>query len=128
LGSILVPMMLLALGARRSQRRLADVGAGVRASFLIADRFGIQPEKAASIVLVGRIGSLALLPAGLWLALREKDRERKIGAPGATRTRDLQLRRLTLYPTELRALTNSGRNLAHALRLCKSAPNAVHEG
>lgn len=110
LGSILVPMMLLALGARLSQSKLADVGTGVRATaliaavrlaaafgvlavvpldgisrgalvlfacmpsavfnFMIADRFGVAPEKVASIVLVGHVGSLALLPAGLWLALR----------------------------------------------------------
>jgi predicted permease len=38
-------------------------------NFMIADRFGIAPEKVASIVLVGHVGSLALLPAGLWLAL-----------------------------------------------------------
>jgi malate permease and related proteins len=109
LGSVLVPMMLLALGARLSLSKFADVGTGVRSAvliggirlvaalcvlavvplegvargalilfacmppavfnFMIADRYKVQPEKVASIVLVGHVASLALLPAGLWLAL-----------------------------------------------------------
>lgn len=39
-------------------------------NFLIAEEYRQEPEKVASIVLVGHLASLVFVPLGLWLALR----------------------------------------------------------
>ena len=37
-------------------------------NFLLADRFQIEPNRVASMVIVGHVSSLAFLPFGIWLA------------------------------------------------------------
>jgi malate permease and related proteins len=37
-------------------------------NFMLADKFKIEPQKVASIVVVGHIASLVFLPLGIWLA------------------------------------------------------------
>jgi predicted permease len=39
-------------------------------NFLVADYYKQEPEKVASIVLVGNIASIVFIPFGLWFALR----------------------------------------------------------
>lgn len=109
IGSVLVPMMLMSLGALLAGSQIADAKAGVQSSllipllrllavfavlkfiplqgvergalilfaclppavfnFMLADKFGVQPNKVASVVILGHVFSLILLPLGLWLAL-----------------------------------------------------------
>jgi hypothetical protein len=38
-------------------------------NFLVAERYGQEPEKVAAIVLVGNLGSLVAVPATLYFAL-----------------------------------------------------------
>ena len=38
-------------------------------NFMLADKFNVAPNRVASIVIMGHVASLALLPLGLWLAL-----------------------------------------------------------
>lgn len=108
IGSVLVPMMLMSLGARLASSQVADAWVGVRSSllilivrlaavllalwfiplqglergalilfaclpsavfnFMLADKFQVEPNKVASIVIVGHLFSLAFLPLGIWLA------------------------------------------------------------
>ncbi len=108
-GNILIPMMLLSLGARlaearSTQWRAGAVGAvaapavravvalallqviplgGIQAgafllfaalppavfNYLLADRFGRDPEKVASIVMAGHLAGVVFLPLALLLAL-----------------------------------------------------------
>jgi predicted permease len=108
IGNILVPMMLLSLGARLSTSRVSDVKVGLFASvltiltrltatflilqviplqgvergafilfaclpsavfnFMLADRFQHEPNKVASMVIVGHLSSLVFLPFGIWIA------------------------------------------------------------
>jgi malate permease and related proteins len=110
IGSILVPMMLISLGARLSTSEIKDAKAGLVATglivatrlaacllvlqfvplqgldrgalilfaclppavfnFLLADRFKQSPNQVASIVIVGHVASVAVLPIGIWLAFR----------------------------------------------------------
>jgi predicted permease len=109
IGSVLVPMMLLSLGARLASSQVADAWVGVRATlliacvrlataylilmflplqgvergalilfaclpaavfnFMLADRFKIQPNRVASMVVIGHFLGLLMLPLGLLLAL-----------------------------------------------------------
>jgi hypothetical protein len=39
-------------------------------NFLVAEQYRQEPEKVASIVLIGNLASLAFVPMGLWLGLR----------------------------------------------------------
>jgi predicted permease len=39
-------------------------------NFLLADRYDQEPQKVASIVLIGNLASVVFVPVGLWLALR----------------------------------------------------------
>ena len=39
-------------------------------NFLFAEQYGQEPEKVASIVLIGNLASLLFVPVGLWLGLR----------------------------------------------------------
>ena len=39
-------------------------------NFLVAEQYRREPEKVASIVLIGNLASLAFVPVGLWLGLR----------------------------------------------------------
>ena len=108
-GSVLVPMMLLSLGARLSTSAISDGRVGLVSAVLavairlpvglavlqlmplqgiergalllfaclppavfnclLADRFQVQPNRVASVVIVGHLASLAWLPLGIWLAL-----------------------------------------------------------
>ncbi|MBA3034246.1 MAG: AEC family transporter [Gammaproteobacteria bacterium] len=108
IGSILVPMMLLSLGARLSSSQVSDVKVGILSAlivlgtrlvatwlilqflplhgiergalilfacmpaavfnFMLADRFHCEPNKVASMVIVGHVASLVCLPLGIWLA------------------------------------------------------------
>jgi len=108
IGNVLVPMMLLSLGARLSTSQISDVKVGLQASFLtmavrlvtvflilqliplqgvergtlilfaclppavfnfmLADKFQVEPNKVASMVVVGHLASLLFLPLGIWLA------------------------------------------------------------
>ena len=110
IGNILVPMMLLSLGARLSSSQVSDVKVGILSAmitlgtrlvavllilqflplqgvergalilfaclpsavfnFLLADRFHCEPNKVASMVIVGHVTSLVGLPLGIWLAFR----------------------------------------------------------
>ena len=38
--------------------------------FMVAEQYQQEPEKVASIVLMGNLAALAFVPAGLWLGLR----------------------------------------------------------
>jgi predicted permease len=109
IGSVLVPMMLMSLGARLASSRVADAWVGVRATllialirlaaaylvlmflplqgiergalilfaclpaavfnFMLADRFKVQPNLVASMVVIGHFLGLLMLPLGLLLAL-----------------------------------------------------------
>ena len=109
-GNVLVPMMLLSLGARLSTSQIKDTGIGVRGSilttglrliacflllivlplegiergafilyaclpsavfnYMLADKFGNEPNKVASMVILGHFASIAVLPLGIWLALK----------------------------------------------------------
>ena len=109
IGNVLVPMMLLSLGARLSTSAISDGRVGLVSSllavlirllacyavllliplqglergalllfaclppavfnYLLADRYQVQPTQVASVVIVGHLASLALLPLGIWLAL-----------------------------------------------------------
>lgn len=110
IGNILVPMMLLSLGARLSSSHVSDAKAGMMSTlislgtrliaallilellplqgiergaiilfacmppavfnFMLADRFNCEPNKVASMVIVGHVASLVFLPLGIWLAFR----------------------------------------------------------
>ena len=110
IGNVLVPMMLLSLGARLSTSKISDTKVGLVASvltalarllaaylillviplqglergafilfaclpsavfnFMLADRFQLEPNKVASMVIVGHVASLVFLPLGIWLAFR----------------------------------------------------------
>jgi hypothetical protein len=110
IGNILVPLMLLSLGTRLAETRIAHAKAGLIASvlaviirlaiayvvlnfftldlvqrgalilfaglppgifnYMIAERFNQEPDKVASIVVVGHIISIVFLPLGIWLALK----------------------------------------------------------
>jgi predicted permease len=37
-------------------------------NFLLADRFRQSPKQVASMVIVGHVASVAVLPLGIWLA------------------------------------------------------------
>jgi predicted permease len=37
---------------------------------MLADRFQLEPNKVASMVIVGHVASLVFLPLGIWLAFR----------------------------------------------------------
>ena len=109
IGNVLVPMMLLSLGARLSTSAISDGRVGLVScllavlirllvcyavllliplqglergalllfaclppavfNYLLADRYQVQPTQVASVVIVGHLASLALLPLGIWLAL-----------------------------------------------------------
>ncbi len=109
-GNILIPMMLLSLGARLAESQTTQWRAGVvgaiatplvrtaaalvvllllplsdvqRGAFLLfaalppavfnyllADRFGRDPEKVASIVMAGHLASIVFLPLALLIALK----------------------------------------------------------
>lgn len=108
IGNIIVPMMLLSLGARLSTSQIKDAGVGIRGTilttglrliacyailliiplngiergafilyaclpsavfnFMLADKFQTEPNKVASIVIMGHVASIAVLPLGIWLA------------------------------------------------------------
>ncbi len=108
IGSVLVPMMLMSLGARLASSQVADAWVGVQSgvlilivrlaavflvlwliplkglergvlilfaclppavfNFMLADKFQVEPNKVASMVIVGNFLSLAFLPLGIWLA------------------------------------------------------------
>lgn len=110
IGNILVPLMLISLGTRLADTRIAHAKAGLIASvlaviirlaiayavlnfftldlvqrgalilfaglppgifnYMIAERFNQEPDKVASIVVVGHIISIVFLPLGIWLALK----------------------------------------------------------
>lgn len=110
IGNVLVPMMLLSLGARLSSSQVSDVKVGVQAAvltlllrllatwlvlqvvplqgvergalvlfaclpaavfnFMLADRFHVEPNKVASMVIVGHFFSLLFLPLAIWLAFQ----------------------------------------------------------
>jgi predicted permease len=110
IGGILVPMMLMSLGARLSTSEIKDAKAGLITTlltlaarllacllilqlvplhglergafilfaclpsavfnFLLADRFQQAPKQVASMVIVGHVASVAVLPLGIWLAFR----------------------------------------------------------
>ena len=109
ISAVIVPLMLLSLGARLSSSQVRDASAGLRGAvlaaavrlvacfailwllplsglergafilyaclpsamfnFMLADKFNVAPNRVASIVIMGHVASLALLPLGLWLAL-----------------------------------------------------------
>ncbi len=108
ISNVLVPMMLMSLGARLATSQVADARVGAQSSvliilirlaaayavlgllpmqgvergalilsaclppavfnFMLADKFNVEPNKVASTVILGHVGSLAFLPLGLWLA------------------------------------------------------------
>jgi predicted permease len=110
IGNVLVPMMLLSLGARLSSSQVSDVRVGAQASvltfvlrllatllvlqivplqgvergalvlfaclpsavfnFMLADRFQVEPNKVASMVIVGHFFSLLFLPLAIWIAFQ----------------------------------------------------------
>ncbi len=110
IGNVLVPMMLLSLGARLSTSQIKDTGVGVRGAiltaglrlvacytilsiiplegvergafilyaclpsavfnYMLADKFQTEPNKVASMVVVGHFASIAILPFGIWLAFQ----------------------------------------------------------
>ncbi len=110
IGNVLVPMMLLSLGARLSSSQVSDVKVGVAASiltlvlrllatllvlqivplqgvergalvlfaclpsavfnFMLADRFQVEPNKVASMVIVGHFFSVLFLPLAIWIAFQ----------------------------------------------------------
>ena len=109
ISAVIVPLMLLSLGARLSSSQVRYASAGLRGAvlaaavrlvacfailwllplsglergafilyaclpsamfnFMLADKFNVAPNRVASIVIMGHVASLALLPLGLWLAL-----------------------------------------------------------
>ena len=109
ISAVIVPLMLLSLGARLASSQIKDAGVGLRGAaltallrlvacfailwilpltgiergafilyaclpsamfnFMLADRFKVEPNKVASMVIMGHLTSLAVLPFGLWLAL-----------------------------------------------------------
>jgi len=74
-GSVLVPMMLMSLGARLASSQIADACVGVQSSFaclppavfnfMLTDKFQVESTKVASTVIVGHLLSLAFLPLGI---------------------------------------------------------------
>ena len=110
IGNVLVPMMLLSLGARLSGSQVSDVKVGAAASvltlvlrllatllvlqivplqgvergalvlfaclpsavfnFMLADRFQVEPNKVASMVIVGHFFSVLFLPLAIWIAFQ----------------------------------------------------------
>ena len=110
IGNVLVPMMLLSLGARLSGSQVSDVKVGALASiltlvlrllatllvlqivplqgvergalvlfaclpsavfnFMLADRFQVEPNKVASMVIVGHFFSVLFLPLAIWIAFQ----------------------------------------------------------
>ena len=38
--------------------------------FMVAEQYQQEPDKVASIVLLGNLAALAFVPAGLWMGLR----------------------------------------------------------
>ncbi len=110
IGNVLVPMMLLSLGARLSSSQVSDVNVGAAASvltlvlrllatllmlqivplqgvergalvlfaclpsavfnFMLADRFQVEPNKVASMVIVGHFFSVLFLPLAIWIAFQ----------------------------------------------------------
>lgn len=110
IGNILVPMMLLSLGARLSTSQIKDAGVGVKGAilttglrliacysillviplggvergafilyacmpsavfnYMLADKYQTEPNKVASMVVMGHFASIAFLPLGIWLALQ----------------------------------------------------------
>jgi hypothetical protein len=110
IGNILVPMMLLSLGARLSTSQIKDAGVGVKGAilttglrliacysilfvipldgvergafilfacmpsavfnYMLADKYQTEPNKVASMVVMGHFASIAVLPLGIWLALQ----------------------------------------------------------
>jgi len=110
IGNVLVPMMLLSLGARLSSSQVSDVKVGAVASvltlvlrllatllvlqivplqgvergalvlfaclpsavfnFMLADRFQVEPNKVASMVIVGHFFSVLFLPLAIWIAFQ----------------------------------------------------------
>ncbi|MDI1339255.1 AEC family transporter [Polaromonas sp.] len=107
-GSVLVPMMLLSLGARLGESRVTQARIGVYGAaitvpvrlavawgltrflpvdevqrgalvlfaalppavfnYMLADRFGREPDKVASIVIAGHFACVIFLPLAIWLA------------------------------------------------------------
>lgn len=109
ISDVIVPLMLLSLGARLSSSQISDAQVGIRGAvlttalrltaayaillvipltgyergafilfaclpsavfnFMLADKFGTQPNKVASMVIMGHLASILVLPFGIWLAL-----------------------------------------------------------
>ena len=109
ISNVVVPLMLLSLGARLSGSQIRDANVGMKGAvlttglrliacylilflipltgyergafilfaclpsavfnFMLADKFQTEPNKVASIVIMGHLASIVVLPFGIWLAL-----------------------------------------------------------
>jgi malate permease and related proteins len=68
--AVLLDQLLVLPPAQRGQMYLFSVLPPAVFCFMVAEQYQQEPDKVASIVLLGNLAALIFVPAGLWLGLR----------------------------------------------------------
>jgi predicted permease len=70
LAALLLDTVLPLTGAQRGQMYLFAALPPAVFCFMVAEQYQQEPDKVASIVLLGNLAALVFVPAGLWMGLR----------------------------------------------------------